>query len=212
MRGRDSVDVLYKFHLFLVQADAVDAVFNVIVIVVRPFKNIILLGRWSCNEKYLLKPPKRSESLCLPEGMVRSFLMPRSPVRFPGEVEAVEEADRVGIGTVAAAAMDCRLLPPRFLRRPCRANGIPDLMASILSPLPGFLRMFPEEWKAFEPPDKSWPDRCFCCCCTFVRRCQLGKLGSMVDDDDAAALAPTAASEGFFVASSPSSTGAGRFQ
>ena len=58
MRGRDSVDVLYKFHLFLVQADAVDAVFNVIVIVVRPFKNIILLGRWSCNEISLLKPPE----------------------------------------------------------------------------------------------------------------------------------------------------------
>ena len=54
MRGRDSVDVLYKFHLFLVQADAVDAVLNVIVIVVRPFENIILLGRWSCKEKYYI--------------------------------------------------------------------------------------------------------------------------------------------------------------
>ena len=54
--------------------------------------------------------------------------MPRSPIRFPGEVDDdVEEVDGIGTGTVTPVAVDCKLLPPRFLRRPCKANGIPDL-------------------------------------------------------------------------------------
>ena len=52
--------------------------------------------------------------------------MPRSPIRFPGEVDEFEEVDGIGIGTVAPE-LDCMLVPPRFLRRPCKANGIPDL-------------------------------------------------------------------------------------
>lgn len=55
--------------------------------------------------------------------------MPRSPIRFPGEVDDVEEGDGIGTGTVAAAAVYCKLLPPRFLRRLCKAKGIPDLRA-----------------------------------------------------------------------------------
>ena len=73
------------------------------------------------------KGPIQIVSVFLPDGIVRSFLMPRSPIRFPGEVDDVEEGDGIGIGTVAPAAVDCKLLPPRFLRRPCKANGIPDL-------------------------------------------------------------------------------------
>ena len=56
---------------------------------------------------------------------MRSFLIPRSPIRFPGEIDDVEEVDGMGKGTVAG------VLPPRFLRRPCKANGIPDLRANI---------------------------------------------------------------------------------